>query len=67
MPFGKRMKNKFQEIVNKVKKENKFYTLGIEETIEINNKINSEMQEVRKDFNKRNFLSELGATKILIG
>jgi len=61
------MKNKFQEIVNKVKKDNKFYRLSYKETIKINNKINSEMQEVRKDFNKRNFLSELGATKILIG
>jgi hypothetical protein len=61
------MKNNFQKVITKLKKENKFYTLGIEETIEINNKINSEMQEVRKDFNKRNFLSELGATKILIG
>lgn len=67
MPFGERMKNKFQEIVNKVKKDNKFYRLSYKETIKINNKINSEMQEVRKDFNKRNFLSELGATKILIG
>jgi hypothetical protein len=60
------MKNKFQEIVNKLKKENNYYKLTKQESIEINNKINSEMQEVRRDFRKRSFESELEASKIII-
>jgi hypothetical protein len=60
------MKNKFEETVNKLKIDNNYYILSNEETIKINNRINSEMQEVRGDFIKRSFESELAASKIII-
>jgi hypothetical protein len=60
------LRSKFQEIINKLKKENNHYKLTPQESIEINNKINSEMQEVRRDFRKRSFESELAASKIII-
>jgi hypothetical protein len=43
------MKNKSEEILNKLKEEGKLIIISKEETAKINNRINSEIKKLRKN------------------
>ena len=60
------LKSKLDKIFELLKEENYWYQISKKDTVKINNKINSEMQEVRKDYRKREFQSELEAAKTMI-
>lgn len=60
------LQSKLDKIFKLLKEENENYKLSKEETVRINKRINFEMQEVKRDFLRRNFMSELEAAKIII-
>jgi len=58
--------NKFQEIIDKYKKEGKLEILSLEESRKISNRIDYEMRKVRREYRRREKQSEIEAEKIYI-